>query len=389
MNIVTAYYVTRQAPSQHSGQPIRTNYNQERRYYDTPPPISTSLAVPNNDENLPPRTANRIGVSQSFDSLLNVDKVSVDTGHYGQRPYTDDEMVHQGIESKVAPATYGQGLAPRRSSTTALDYYGGGGGGGGGTGTGGGGGGTGGTQQVSQNEHEHHHTNISTMGIARASANFRSKSSSPSRVAKTGSPRQRRGSNVAQSSPRHLKKYSTWTNNIGMETKLPTRNQKKSKSMVVASPKGNNDNNEQLPITQTPYHKNTISFSDDPNDINRYHSNPEYSTTSNIAGGYIKSKRHSHSQRKKRIKKTKTAQEKSIWDMEHKSAEDVKNIQIIDISNQQKYHKKKKGNKRRKSKVAKEEIINDIDQNTFHIKSKINDNDNDNNIVTNDNHYVD
>ena len=157
-NPVTAYYILTAEPQpqpqqqqqtvpvsvpvqQPSGPPpsVQQYQHQQQRshtsssYYNTAPPvINSQLAVPNNDENLPPRTSSRIGVSRSFDSLLsnshnhhnhNNDKLSVDTGYYGQGPYTDDEMLLKDTASKVAPAGYGQGLAPRRSSTTALDYH--------------------------------------------------------------------------------------------------------------------------------------------------------------------------------------------------------------------------------------------------------------------------
>merc|ERR1712176_841970 len=117
------------------------------------------------------------------------------------------------------------GLAPRRSSTTAIDYHYG--------------------------------------GIAR------SKSMSPSRIAPNSNYNKK--SNIAQSSPRSIKKYNTWTNNIGIDNKLERKRgkkiQKKSKSMVY-SPKGNKQN---LPL---------MTFNDNNNDnypsiIDRYYSNPD------------------------------------------------------------------------------------------------------------------
>lgn len=403
-NPVTAYYImtapAHQSPythhqqhhSHHSHSHTHTlTHTHTPTYYDTPPPIvNTQLTVPipNNDENLPPRSSSRIGVSRSFDSLLSAqsnkgdrntilhDKLSVNTGYYAQQgAYTDDEMILKETASKVAPAAnygYGQALAPRRSSTTALDI----------------------------------------MGQAGAlNTNFRSKSSSPSRVASSSSPRNRKKSNVAQTSPRLLKKYNTWNNNIGMETKLPTKPQKKSKSMVY-SPKGNDQH---LPMTfnslsdidaNTTTPQTPIGLLDSIANISRYHSNPE--TQSNIAdvggrhshtrydysmpsSGSGSTKRHSDSRRKKRKshkrRKSKTAQEKNIWDMEHKSAEDITNPNTSNIAiarediDDRKSKKKKK--KRRRSKIAqaKESFNQNREQIDHDIMYDNNNNDNDDQYV--------
>merc|ERR1711933_696578 len=84
----------------------------------------SKYSIISDSDNIPPRSSSRTGGSRSFDESYH-DTLSVDTGHYGHHgPYTDDEILLKDTESKVAVATYNdQGLAPRRSSTTAIDYH--------------------------------------------------------------------------------------------------------------------------------------------------------------------------------------------------------------------------------------------------------------------------
>eukprot|EP00484_Ammonia_sp_Unknown_P029873 CAMPEP_0197050618 /NCGR_PEP_ID=MMETSP1384-20130603/25480_1 /TAXON_ID=29189 /ORGANISM="Ammonia sp." /LENGTH=257 /DNA_ID=CAMNT_0042483053 /DNA_START=1 /DNA_END=774 /DNA_ORIENTATION=+ len=185
-------------------------------------------------------TQTSIGLSRSFDA-----SESVITRYQRQTSqYLDDYMLLTNKEPKIAPAADASShrLAPRRSSTTALDYY--------------------------------QHGNAIL-------ADFRTKSASPSRIACSGSPKDKRF-NIAQTSPRLVRKYGSWTTESSPRKKLSTApERKKSKSAVFSSKDDMHDMDHQEENEEEDDDNNQRFFSLQEmaafltEDADRYHSDPE------------------------------------------------------------------------------------------------------------------